>query len=306
MNYGSDRPVTVAFQPFKRRLLTAGKVCSYGWKSLQLTHCRHSRFNPNRLQRSPILSVLFTHWQRLQFDPTVLLSSTVTYEIGTDIALSICELTIYKFGDTPMKGTKSTYLALVAVLLSPMAANADIITIDFDTLPGGGTIASGTEITNQYAPFGATFSLIEDGSEVSGAFASQIGASTSTGDNSLFNCPGACGARADILRIVFESLVSDVSWYTDSEGSLDITFNAYDAGGILLESITATSIFPDFVFTTFSVGGIARIDALQPSDSWGWSLDDLTYTTSVPEPGTLALLGIGLLGMGAARRRKKA
>ena len=41
---------------------------------------------------------------------------------------------------------------------------------------------------------------------------------------------------------------------------------------------------------------------LQANDSWGWGLDNLTY--DIPEPGTLALLGIGLFGMGLARRKK--
>jgi hypothetical protein len=40
----------------------------------------------------------------------------------------------------------------------------------------------------------------------------------------------------------------------------------------------------------------------------GISIDDLFFTAeigSVPEPATLTLFGLGLLGLGAARRRKK-
>jgi hypothetical protein len=36
------------------------------------------------------------------------------------------------------------------------------------------------------------------------------------------------------------------------------------------------------------------------------AIDDVQFNmASVPEPGTLALLGIGLVGMGLSRRRKK-
>jgi len=43
--------------------------------------------------------------------------------------------------------------------------------------------------------------------------------------------------------------------------------------------------------------------AVGTSDSYGGSLDAVTLT-AIPEPGTLALLGIGLVGLGLSRRRK--
>jgi PEP-CTERM motif len=79
-------------------------------------------------------------------------------------------------------------------------------------------------------------------------------------------------------------------------------------------SSTASVVIPAFlsngnvgyvsVTTTDSiVGGVLTFNNSTGADGWG--IDDVTIGY-VPEPGALMLMGFGLLGLGAARRRAKA
>lgn len=59
-------------------------------------------------------------------------------------------------------------------------------------------------------------------------------------------------------------------------------------------------------FDGFATGGIAFTDAKRPALAYGNPVQWSVRTTAVPEPGTLALFGLGLIGLAGVRRRRTA
>jgi len=50
---------------------------------------------------------------------------------------------------------------------------------------------------------------------------------------------------------------------------------------------------------------VLRFSATGPNDSLGGSLDNVSLTAAVPEPGTYALMAAGLLALGFITRRRQ-
>ena len=200
-------------------------------------------------------------------------------------------------------------LAAVAIVTGTVHAT----TINFDVLPGGGAIASGTVLTTQYLSLGVTFTGFEDGVEFAPEIRSQQFISV---PNSLPNYltnfhhfpSTAAPDRLDEIRMTFATGVTNVQMVLNTAGTNDITFAIYNTVGTLLSTVTRSGSGASNVAITLPGTNVGRISAFQPTDTWWYSIDDLQFDqvqAGVPEPTTMTCLfaGLALLGAFKAFRR---
>ena len=211
-----------------------------------------------------------------------------------------------------MTRTRSAYLALLAVLLSPMAANAGLIFLeDFETDLSNWTGKNGGSHNGLIVAdplegdHALTFSALNSGGDIFSVLTFTGGSYTlefdylgtcNTGD-----CGGFIGYSYDLYPNYDIAVYpwGDAEWIGGTGGISIYPDLLPDTGGwehVVINFTTTQELNFHLMLEDFVTSGPFYGDAY---------FDNIRlHTTTVPEPGTLALFGIGLAGMGLARRRK--
>lgn len=184
-------------------------------------------------------------------------------------------------------------LALILLAILPVAANADIITGTINDWPEAGPVETIGDGFNSVSMFWS-INTQDRGFFYGSGF---------TGDSDVTIAAGV----TDVTEIVDASIYAYTSSFVGPVCDADC--DAFGVGTFLIWNNIGTGFYGVLrVDDIFVPGGNDFFNATLDATWWfqtDGTGDFSSFVAPVPEPGTLALLGIGVLGMGFMRRNRK-